>query len=400
MPTKKKKKSGKREPQPFFREFNQTWYLQLGKRQIKLGKDKDTAWEEYHRLMETRKKVEKTANMTVCAVLDLFLDWVRDWRSDGTYRWYSEHLSNFARHIGEHLKLLELREKHVTTWIDAAHKGSAPDTIYGAIRSVQRAMNWAIKRGLLPESPVKGVEKPQQEPREVVISREQFAEIIARCSDQNAHDLFTVLWETGCRVQEIRKVEAKHFLEAERCWVFPRKQSKGKRSPRTVYLNDIALAITKRCVAENPAGAVFRNSKGKPWSKNAIVLRFNKIARPSVKKCAFCEHHAVAFLRGKYVPAKEKRGRKYTYVCKECIKRKRFTKEMLAAIVLPIAGLEDACTTSFRHSFITRALKSRVAGITVSVLVGHADTRMISRVYAHLEQDPVFLREELNRVTP
>ena len=399
MAKKKTKQPRKREPQPFFREFNQTWYLQLGQRHIKLGKDKDAAWDEYHRLMDNRKKVEKTANMTVFAVLDLFLDWVKDWRSEGTYRWYSEHLSNFARHLGEQVKLLELRDKHVTTWIDAAHKNSAPDTIYGAIRSVQRAMNWAIKRGLLPESPVKGVEKPQQEPREVVISPEQFKTIIDRCRDQHAINLFTGLWETGCRVQEIRRVEAKHFIEAERCWLFPRKQSKGKRSPRIVYLNDVAFEITKRLAEESPEGPIFRNSKSKPWTKNAIVHRFNKIARPSVKKCAYCDDNAVAFLRGMFVPPNEKHGRTYTYVCKACIKKKKLTKGMLGKIVLPIAGLEEACATSFRHSFITRALKNRVAGITVSVLVGHADTRMISRVYSHLEQDPVFLHEELKRAT-
>jgi len=131
MPTKKKKVAGKREPQPFFREFNQTWYLQLGKRQIKLGKDKDAAWEEYHRLMEKRKKVEKTANMTVCAVLDLFLDWVKDWRSDGTYRWYTEHLNNFARHIGEQL--------NPRGWIAAnGGLGLSPPTGTRRIRSIRQ----------------------------------------------------------------------------------------------------------------------------------------------------------------------------------------------------------------------------------------------------------------------
>jgi integrase len=72
---------------------------------------------------------------------------------------------------------------------------------------------------------------------------------------------------------------------------------------------------------------------------------------------------------------------------------------MLGSILLPIRGLEDACPTSFRHSFATRAFKNRVAGMTLSVLLGHTDTRMVSRVYGHLEQDPGFLREELVRAT-
>jgi hypothetical protein len=43
-----------REPKPFFREQTQNWYLQLGKRQIPLGKDNEAAWEEYHKLMGKR----------------------------------------------------------------------------------------------------------------------------------------------------------------------------------------------------------------------------------------------------------------------------------------------------------------------------------------------------------
>ena len=112
----------------------------------------------------------------------------------------------------------------------------------------------------------------------------------------------------------------------------------------------------------------------------------------------FCSGPAIAFVRGPFVAKQDKQGRHRRHVCDACIRKKKLTPEMLGKIALPIPGLEDAVATSFRHSFVTRALKSRVAGITVSVVVGHSDTRMISRVYAHLEKDPEFLREELTKV--
>ena len=37
-----------RQPKPFFRKQTQSWYVQLGKRQIPLGKDEDEAWKQYH----------------------------------------------------------------------------------------------------------------------------------------------------------------------------------------------------------------------------------------------------------------------------------------------------------------------------------------------------------------
>ncbi|HEY4310167.1 MAG TPA: site-specific integrase [Pirellulales bacterium] len=389
----------RREPQPFFRKATKSWYVQLGRRQVPLGPDKDAAWDEYHRLMTERKDIEATADATVCAVLEAFLDWVKDWRSAGTYRWYSENLSKFARHIGTRLKLLELRERHVTAWIDEQYKGLAPDTIYGAIRAVQRAMNWAVKRGYIPKSPLKDIEKPQQRPRETVITPDQFREILARCADEEARDLFTTLWETGCRVQEIRHVEAANFNEADHCWNFPREKSKGKRTPRTIYLTPTSLDITARLAAKYPTRPIFRNRDGKPWKTNAIVLRFQRAAKPLAKACTFCDGTAIAFVRGPHVPQNEKLGRKRRYACQDCITARKLTRKMLGDIPLPIRGLEDACPTSFRHSFATRALKNRVAGMTLSVLLGHTDTRMVSRVYGHLEQDPGFLREELQRAT-
>ena len=398
MPKKKTKVAGKKEPKPFFRKFTKTWYLQLGQRQIKLGKSRDEAWARYHELMNDREEVEATTDTTVVDVLNAFCDWVKDWRSPGTYQWYSGHLRKFSDHIGA-LKLLDLKEKHLTAWIDKNFKQAAPDTIYGAIRTVQRAMNWAVKRGYLPKSPVKDKEKPSQQPRDVVIEPDQFEQILGRCRDQQARDLFTVLWETGCRVQEIRKVEAHHFHEDERRWLFPRSQAKGKRTPRVVYLTDEALEISLRLAAKHPHGPLFRNARGKPWTKNAIIMRFNKLVRAPKRKCAYCSGEAVAFLRGAYVPEKDKQGRKRKYVCKDCIRRKKLTKEMLGKIKQPIPGLEKACSTTLRHSFITRALKNHVAGITVAVLVGHSDTQMISRVYSHLEKDPDFLRGQLQQAT-
>jgi len=200
-------------------------------------------------------------------------------------------------------------------------------------------------------------------------------------------------------VQEIRTVEASHFDAAERCWNFPRVKSKGKRVPRTVYLTDTAFEITKRLAEKHPAGPIFRNSRGKPWTKNAIRLRFRKIVKPPRMNCSYCDQPAVAFIRGAFVPASETQGRNRRYVCTGCVKRRNLADHMLGNIRLPIAGLEGACAMRFRHSFATRALKNRVASLTVSVLLGHRDTRMVSRVYGHLEKDPQFLLDELKRAT-
>jgi integrase len=57
----------------------------------------------------------------------------------------------------------------------------------------------------------------------------------------------------------------------------------------------------------------------------------------------------------------------------------------------------------FRHSFTTRSLKAGVDSVTLSFLLGHADTSMLARTYAHLDQEVGHLQEALekaNRITP
>jgi hypothetical protein len=47
-------KSRKKRPEPFFRRFDDWWYVQIGKRQIKLAKGHDNetaAWQAYYRIM-------------------------------------------------------------------------------------------------------------------------------------------------------------------------------------------------------------------------------------------------------------------------------------------------------------------------------------------------------------
>jgi integrase len=107
-----------------------------------------------------------------------------------------------------------------------------------------------------------------------------------------------------------------------------------------VYLTDEASAPLRRLVAVNPSGAVFRNSEGAAWTKDAI-------------NCAFCR-----------------------------LQKKLGRKVHLGA---------------FRKSWATEALKNGVDPVTAAHLLGHRDTSMISRVYAKVQQDPKHMRDAMKR---
>ena len=211
----------------------------------------------------------------------------------------------------------------------------------GFCRSVCRAFNWAVKQGHIEKSPVKGVEKPAMERREDVISPEEFERILAMFPDQAMRDLLVTAWETGCRPQEVFAVEAAHVNQEGRCWVFPIKSSKGKKKTRVVYLSEKALEITRRLMERHPTGKLFRNRDGEPWDKNCVNRRFLR-------------------------------------------KKKRIGRKV--------------CLYTFRHSFCTRMLLSGVDVLTVSLLMGHTSTKMITEHYQHLTNDTGHFLKALNTI--
>lgn len=327
-----------RVPKPFFREQTKSYYLQLGKRQISLGKDEAVAMKKYHSIMATMPR-SFPPDSTVAVLVDGYLDWTEKHREQSTYTWYRDFLESFIKFIGPKLTIGDLKPYHVTRWVDAKYAGTSDNWRHGAIRSIQRACNWAVKEGLLDHSPVKSVEKPTPTSREAFITPEQFEEMLKLVRGEHFKDFLILLWETGARPQEVRKVEARH-VQGNR-WVFEAKESKGKKKPRIIQLTDKALEITRRLMKKHPTGPLLRNQRGNPWTRDAIGLRF-----------------------------------------------RRLKKKMN----IPLSAY------ALRHGWATMALKRGVDPITVATLMGHSDTRMLERVYQHLNKDGDHLQKALLKI--
>ena len=148
--------------------------------------------------------------------------------------------------------------------------------------------------------------------------------------------------ETGCRPQEIRRVEARHFDRAGRCWVFPRLESKGKREPRIVHLSDNAFDLCQRLALKYPEGPLFRNGKGKPWKTETLDYRFHRLS--------------------------QKLGFRVTPYC-------------------------------VRHTFATDCITRGLDLQTIATLMGHTDLKMLSKAYQHLGRRSDHLKEALRKAT-
>jgi integrase len=391
---------------PFFRSSRGLWYVQLNGRQVNLGADKDQAHTRYHQLMSQRFTNAPAHSLgssspvaiTSCLVLELidaFLGWCQKNKAERTYEWYVMKTSSFARSLPRSLTLDQLKPFHVHNWVDA-HPRWAPGMKRSCMTAVQRVFNWAVKQGRITLNPIRHLEKPPAGRRDVLITQTEFAVLLKYVPPGDFRDLLTTCWETGCRPQEIVRLEARHVELTNQRWVFPPEESKGKRQHRVVYLTPVALTITQRRLQAVPSGPIFRNRQGRPWCSQSLACAFARLQieygrevirtkRLQVPDAEIDALTADLRARGK----DRRRGKSLSDLELRGVARSRLTNR-LARKHAP-----KYCLYHLRHSWATRALERGVDAVTVAVLMGHTDTRMLMRVYQHLSQNPTHLSKAM-----
>lgn len=335
-----------RQPKPYYKKSHDAWYANIGpnKRPVKLEGDEKAAWDQYHTLMAGRQPVSAD-----CRVADLVTRFLahHEKSSPGTYRFYAVPLTSFVAFVGN-LRVCNLKPYHVTEWIDRCH-GTAKvsrmtekgwvvsDTgrpisdnyAHNLIRAIKACFRWAEDEEYIERSPVRRVKSPPATSRgdEAYLMPDQWDKLVAAVKDEGLLDLITTMKETGCRPQEVRRVESRHM--AEGCWVFPKEESKGGRELRVVHLESNVLEICQRLALKNPVGPMFRNRRGNPWTRQTLDYRCYRLSRK------------------------------------------------LGFRVTPYA---------IRHTFCTDAIIRGVDLQTIASLMGHVDLKMLSRIYQHIRR--------------
>jgi integrase len=388
-------------PKPFFRKSRQLWYVQLAGRQINLGPDREEAFKQYRDLMAAPTLVVPapvaagTATLVV-VLCDKFLGWVQRHRSPGTYQWYWWRLQCFARRYPA-LTIDELKPYHVQEWVDG--QTIATTTQRNCIRAVKRCIRWAYRQGYIDANPIVELEAPSAERREVLISEDEYAELLGAIREPGFYDLVVTSWETGCRPQESLRVEARHVDLKNQRWVFPKEESKTKTLLRVVYLTDPALAISRRLMVAHPEGPLFRNAQGRAWTNYAIQCAFRRVrsrigkARMRVQGVTVSDRE-INLLVSSLAGQRNINGRVVTKTARELrAEAKRKLTERRAIQLAPRYSLY-----ALRHSWATRALEQGLDALTVAILMGHKDPGMLAKVYQHVGMNPRHLLSELKKV--
>jgi len=272
----------------------------------------------------------------VAEILDKYLDWCQKHRSARTFEWYRNHIQDFTDSLigPDKMPATALKPFHLVEWADR-HPTWGDSHRRGALIAVQRPFNWASKLGYIDTSPVwRRVEKPEVKRRENPITPADFAALLGYVKDQPFLDLLSFSWESGCRPQEARHIEARHVhLDLDRIEI-PSAEAKGKKRRRIIFLSPVARNIIARLMAAHQDGKLFRNVDGNPWTVDAVNCRFGR-------------------LRGKL-------GRRFS-------------------------------AYDVRHGFVDRKLSEGFDVLTIAGLLGHKDASMLVKHYEHRSRDHAHL---------
>ena len=371
-----------RSAKPWYRKDRKAWFVTIGGVRHNLGSDKAEALRQFHALMREPKH-KAVQSQTFVAVADAFLEWVKKDRAADTYEWYRYRIERFCQRYPQ-LKLADMKPFHVQQWADS-YPNLSKTSRRNYLRSVKRCVGWACAQGYIEVNPIRSLEIPSAEHRDVCLTQSQFDEILRHIPDQNFRDLCEVTFQTGCRPQELLRVEARHVDIARSRWVFPVIESKGKRQPRIVYLSPYAEELTKRLVEQYPDGALFRNSRGKKWTTDAVNCGFSRIQQRMGKQAMLQQDvDRKAAIDERLLKSNDRR----TVTELSAKERFKLSNQVMAQFA-PRYSLY-----ALRHSWATAALQSGLDGLAVGILLGHNDPSTLSRVYQHLSHNPEHLLKQ------
>jgi integrase len=409
-----------RKASPWFWPERNAWFTILNGQRLPLGdhpadlpppQKRKGKWvipasieKEFHALLANpqpensmRGSMRLDSGPVVSDILDKFLDWTLKNKAARTFEWYRDHLQAFLNHLGSKpLLVTDLKPFHVIEWIDK-HPDWSSAYRRGAIIAAQRPFNWAEELGYIPANPIKKIKKPQPQRRDNPVTTDDFTGIIERyAEDDPFRDLLEFAWHSGCRPQEARLLEARHVHLAAECIVIPKEEAKGKRRARVILLEGKAMEIVARLLEVHPEGKLFRNEDGKSWKRFAIANRFDRLhltlGIEALNEQGISIPPLPRFNRRDYQDKATLLRARKDHQLKLKERRKQILK--LARTHSKKFALVDT-----RHGFCQRMLESGANHMAVAELMGHANGRMVSETYSHMNKATTHLRATLKKAS-
>lgn len=281
-------------------------------------------------------------------------------RRESTAERYEQFARRYITPEVGHLWLTDLDRTHVQALCDKAATRLSPGTVHQLRKTVHVALNFAIKKGLLVVNAAQHIDLPSVEKKaQRTLSPVEVIRFFAAIRGDRLEALYTLAFWTGMRVGELlalrwNVVDLEHGALTINASVryrhrrFHFTRPKTRDSTRPIKIAPMAVAALH---AHKARQADERASLGPYWQ--GADKRDNDLV--------FSTHWGSP-LDG-------------TNVLK-------YFQHLLAEAKLPRMRLHD-----LRHTFATLQLRAKTPVKTVSVMLGHANTRITMDLYQHVDLD-------------
>lgn len=282
-----------RKPEPWYWAARKSWYVQVNKKQIKLGDDvdprpkakpkpPDDVMREYYRVMGANGLTPQADRLraTVPEVCEMFLEAKSGIRKSSTDK-YVWCLSRFSSPYMER-EFRTVRKDEIVKAAEANAKWGVT-TKHHFVKVVGMLFTWARDAGYLEFNPLAGWENPYvPTPRARGMTGEEFTAISDRSRGVEFKQAMAFLRGTGCRPGEMCAVEARH-IHADRPLVVlePGLHKTGRKTGRERVLvmpRDVE-AMVRDLARRYPTGPLFRNMRGGRMRVKAIQIRVRRYRR-------------------------------------------------------------------------------------------------------------------------
>ena len=229
-----------------------------------------------------------TPKLTVSALSDRYLDWLRRHRSCRLHDESQRHLRRWCKANGDILATA-IQGSHLDAFQDAlAGEGHAPLYVRKHATSVRTMFNRGVKAGWLPQGfkPFASVEGIRLDPKPLLESDiptdAEVKQLLAH-ADSLMGDVIAMYYNTGSRTHELIEAKIADFQGACRTIVLGKhKRTRTQREPvpRTITLDaDAYIILERRCQGRDPNDHIFVNGNGNPYDRREIAQRFATVRR-------------------------------------------------------------------------------------------------------------------------
>jgi integrase len=289
--------------------------VRLTERCDKNDDSESAAFDEWNKRRKEQPTKAETTTATVNALVVKFLEWSKVNKAESTHQFYWTHCTAFADLFGDK-PADDVTHDDIDIWLNSegkprigkngketdgvTYRDASPTYKANACRALARCYNWGrrrkVKRGqprLCTVSPLEDYEgRPVAERRATYIESEEWDRLLSAMTDEHFRDIAKFLRLTGCRPIEGRRLTAAHW-DGERTVTFARKESKGGKRERRIYLDPQAAEIVARLAAQYPQGELFRTREGKPWKRDRLCRAFQRAAKAAgLSVSAYTLRHA------------------------------------------------------------------------------------------------------------